>query len=487
MITTSFTFKNTKRRKLVNVANLTVLACIALNGCTQDKSIPKFQQTELNPGGAFTTQRLSTRSYVEPGNNLSASQKLNFWTGFSLFRDPWVIAPSSTKDRDGLGPLFNTRSCISCHTSGGRGLPPKSEISKPSALVIRLGGTEIKGPVIDPNYGGQIQPRAVDKTLSGEAQLKVQYESINGQYADGEAYQLQRPQYQLVQLASGPLANNIGLSPRLAPIVYGAGLLDAIDESDLIYQEDINDKNNDGISARYNRVPNVVTHTKQVGRFGHKAKHPNLQQQVAAAFRDDIGITSTLFPEESCIPEHIHTPTQAQIACNEYAKKGGHLKEEIPNNLLNLVVHFNQGLAVPPARHLQSKQAQEGRTLFYQIGCESCHTPSHTTRSDYPSPALANQVIWPYTDLALHDMGEGLADGVIEFQANGNEWRTPPLWGLGAQSSWRKERHFLHDGRAKSFSEAILWHGGEAQKSQQQFIQLSQSERKALVAFLEAI
>jgi CxxC motif-containing protein (DUF1111 family) len=465
-------------------------------------SVPDFEQAEHLPAGGMTGKGLSDRSFVQVGRNVDRKQELLFWTGFSLFRDPWVIAPSSTKDRDGLGPLFNTRSCISCHLSGGKGPAPQEGNSKPTALVVRFGSGE-NGLFSDPIYGDQLQPRAIAIThnsiapdLLGEAKLQLGYQEVYGEYADGSTYILRQPTYQLTDLAYGELDKRTVLSPRFSPVIYGVGLLDAISEQDLLVQEDINDNNQDGISAKYNRVPIAPSnhntadfhHSVEnfegtirlgVGRFGHKAKHPSLHQQVAAAFRDDIGITNTSFDTESC--------STKQANCQAASVIGGHQSVEIPDKLLDLVTQFNQLIAVPPARNLDSATAQQGRELFYKIGCESCHTASYTTDAEYPHKSLANQTIWPYTDLALHDMGAGLADGVNEYAANGTEWRTPPLWGIGARKNIRSENLYLHDGRAKTVAAAILWHGGEAQISQQNFIQLNKQQRNALLAFLDAI
>jgi CxxC motif-containing protein (DUF1111 family) len=476
---------------------LLLLSACSKNGY-EAPIVPVFDKAELQPGGSMTSARGSDRSYILTGVGLKAQQKLDFWTGFSLFRDPWVIAPSSTEDRDGLGPVFNTRSCISCHSAGGRGPKPEIGLSKPSALVIRLGFKDgLQHSAFTQSktyqaYGDQIQPRGIPitharlpETVKGEAHLSLTYQNIIGQYADGSPYILRKPEYALTSLNYGPIESTVGLSPRFAPIVYGTGLLDAIAERDLLKQEDPDDRDVNGISARYNRVAyvkqaetsgNDYTH---IGRFGHKAKHPNLAQQVAAAFRDDIGITNTWFTDESCAP--------SQGACEIASSLGGHNGVEIPDKLLNLVIAFNQFLAVPPARNLTRGKETEGRALFYHGGCADCHTPKYITADDYPVSALAGQTIWPYTDLALHDMGPGLADGVTEFAASGREWKTPPLWGLGAQKVFRKEALYLHDGRARSLAEAILWHGGEAQKSQQFFINLSKKERSNLLAFLDAI
>ncbi len=463
---------------------LIFFVCIALFGLSACKKtdVPELSNNENFPGGEMTAKFLSDRSYVYPGEGTSKQEQLNFWTGFSLFRDPWVVAPSSTKDRDGLGPLFNTRSCISCHQDGGKLTRVNTQSSELSGLLIRLGPLAPSSPQVDPHYGGQIQTKSIAKyadAMKPEATVSIGYQIKEGEFADGQTYYLNSPTYRLNDLAYGPINEGIGLSPRFAPIVYGAGLLDAISEEDLLAQEDIDDQNNDGISAKYNRVPDITTSKIRLGRFGHKALHPTLKQQVAAAFHGDIGITSSLFTQESC--------THVQIECQQLSTNGGHDSYEIPDKLLSLVVQFNQWLAVPRARNLSNQVVQKGRSIFYQIGCESCHTATYRTSESYPVKSLSGQTIWPYTDLALHNMGPELADGVNEYDAKGSEWRTPPLWGLGLQQKFRAEQRFLHDGRASSFSEAILWHGGEAQKSKNQFIQLTRDDRKALLAFLGSI
>ncbi len=462
---------------------LTIALTLLAAGCSKH-SAPEFSESELQPGGSLTAKRLSERTYIVPGKGISRAQELEFWTGFSLFRDPWVIAPSSTKDRDGLGPLFNTRSCVSCHDAGGRAKAAEAGEFLPDALVIRLGSTDAKIAGVDPNYGDQVQHRAIDydrgrlpQKIEPEAWLKLEFETIEGKFSDGTKYQLQKPSYELTKLAYGPLAGHIGLSPRHAPNVFGMGMLDAISDADLLAQEDINDTNQDGISAKYNKVPNVVSGAIEIGRFGFKAKHPNMAQQVAGAFQGDIGITSSLFPQEAC--------TEIQTSCSKASELGEHVSVEIPDDLLELVNDFNRFLAVPPARKLKNKL--EGRELFYQLDCHLCHTPSYNTDGNHPIKELAGQTIWPYTDLALHDMGERLADGVNEFSANGREWRTPPLWGIGLQQHYTGQARYLHDGRARSIEEAILWHGGEAAKSQHAYTNLSKEQRQQLLAFLAAI
>lgn len=462
---------------------LSIALAVFIAGCSKAPA-PDLSESEHQPGGSLTAKRLSDRTYIFPGKGINKVQELEFWTGLSLFSDPWVIAPSSTKDRDGLGPVFNARSCIACHDAGGRSKVHEAGEFLPTALLIRLGSTDVNTMAVDPVYGGQLQPRTIDydrarlpEKVKSEGSVKLTFTEVEGKFADGTIYRLQKPSYELTKLGYGELAPHVGLSPRHAPNVFGMGMLDAIADADLLSQEDINDSDGDGISAKYNRVTDVVTGKMEVGRFGFKAKHPNLEQQVAGAFRGDIGITSTLFPDEAC------TPTQT--SCALASALGEHDSVEIPDKLLRLVDGFSRYLAVPPARRLQDKLA--GRALFYQLDCQQCHTPSYTTDINYPVKELAGQKIWPYTDLALHDMGEGLADGVYEYSANGQEWRTPPLWGIGLQKAYTGQARYLHDGRARSLEEAILWHGGEAEAAQQAYTKLSKEQRTQLLDFLAAI
>ncbi|REL28972.1 hypothetical protein DXX93_15355 [Thalassotalea euphylliae] len=469
------------------VIGLTAINLLA--GCEQQpKTVaPAFDASEHSPGGKATIKNFNYRTFIKPGAHLTGLDRVDFWAGFTFFEMPWVEAPASTSVRDGLGPLFNTHSCLSCHGKGSRGKFFDEGIGEQSGLLIRLGPTHPNAPKVDPVYGGQIQVRTIAAAkkyltdpLLPEAKIDLAFEYTDGQYADGESYQLRKPIIKLAELGYGELASGIGLSPRFGPNIFGMGLLDAISDKDLIAQEDLADANGDHISAKYNRGLDVVTGEKAIGRYGFKAKHPNLLQQVTDAFNNDIGIVNPLFPNEVC--------TDSQPGCQQASKitnpKGEH---EIAERLVQDVMIFSRHIGVPPARNLEDTETQQGRELFYQLNCQACHTPSYTTSATYPHQDLASIKIWPYTDLALHDMGEGLADGVFENDANGKEWRTPPLWGIGLQQQVQGQQLFLHDGRARSISEAILWHGGEAQASQQVFKQLTATERKALIKFLRAI
>ncbi|NOU50104.1 hypothetical protein HG263_06065 [Pseudoalteromonas sp. JBTF-M23] len=447
-------------------------------------AIPVFSELELLPGGQATASRMVKRTFIHPAGNIPTIEQLDFWDGFSFFRDPWVASPAITSDRDGLGPLFNARSCKACHNDGGRGRLNRSGELASSALLFRL--LKSDGVGVDKHYGGQLQPNAIrlshhklTKPVIGEGKVRVEYQILNGTYPDGSAYSLRKPIYHLEQLGYGKLEINTVLSARYAPAIYGMGLIDAISEQDLLSQQDLEDLNGDGIKTQYNMVINAQTGQRQIGRFGFKGLHATLEQQVAGAFVNDIGITNLIFPEEVC--------TDVQLMCRKAASVDPQGTLDIPKKLHDLTVYMNKTLAVPKARDLTSERAQQGRTLFYQLRCNSCHTPTYKTRSDYPIAALQGQQIYPYSDFALHDMGAELADQGIENLASGNQWRTPPLWGVGLQKRVQGFEAYLHDGRARTLEEAILWHGGEALQIKQHFMTLSAKQRSAVIYFLKQI
>ncbi len=327
----------------------------------------------------------------------------------------------------------------------------------------------------DPRYGHQLQNRAVAGILP-EAQTQIRYREIEGAFADGTGYTLLQPQYALAAPAYGAPHDELLVSPRVANQMIGLGLLEAVPEADLLARADPNDADGDGVSGRPNYVWDAFNGRRALGRFGWKANQPHLLQQVAAAFAADMGITSALFPAEEC--------TDSQAECRAQPTGGA---PEIASDDLHKVVLYASALAVPARRDWDDPQVLAGKRLFRTLGCVACHVPVQQTGIHPTIPALSHQRIRPYTDLLLHDMGEGLADGRPDFEANGREWRTPPLWGIGLFETVNGHTRYLHDGRARNLMEAVLWHGGEAERAKERVLHLTAAERRALLAFLESL
>jgi CxxC motif-containing protein (DUF1111 family) len=430
-------------------------------------------------GGETTREVDNQNAFSFPAPKLSNEQRRLFEVGDSFFTENWVTAPASTDARDGLGPMFNAQSCSSCHLLDGRGIPASTGNGELGLLVrLSVPGTGAQGePLDEPNYGGQLQDRA-NLGIPAEGELVIDYEDQPGTFGDGTPYSLRVPTYSIEGEAFGPLVDDVLISPRLAPQVVGMGLLEAVPESDIVAAADPDDGDGDGISGRPNRAWNPRTRQTELGRFGWKANVPSVEAQVAGAFHGDIGITSDLHPDQGC--------TAVETACQQ-AVDGG--EPEITGERLAAVTFYSRTLAVPAMRDTDSDDVRDGAEVFEQLGCASCHSPTLHT-GDSPSvdiATLADQVIHPYTDLLLHDMGRGLADNRPDFEATGSEWRTPPLWGLGLIDEVNGERFLLHDGRARSIEEAILWHGGEGEAAEESFRSAPAETRRKLLAFLEAL
>jgi CxxC motif-containing protein (DUF1111 family) len=346
-------------------------------------------------------------------------------------------------------------------------------------MLLRLSvpGADARGaPVPEPSYGGQLQGRSIPG-VPAEGRPGVTYEEVEGRFGDGEPYSLRRPSYSIETPGYGPLADDVLVSPRVAPHLVGLGLLEAVPEETLRALSDPDDRDGDGVSGRLNLVWDVAAGRKVPGRFGWKANQPSLRQQTAGAFNGDVGITSSLFAEESC--------TSAQKECLAAARGGE--GPQLREGFLDSVVSYVSTLAVPARRRPEAPEVKRGKGLFAGAGCASCHTPVLQTGAHPRFPELSQQKIRPFTDLLLHDLGPELADGRPDFEATGSEWRTPPLWGLGLVPTVNRHRTLLHDGRARGFAEAILWHGGEAEASREAFRRLPRPDREALVAFLESL
>jgi len=440
---------------------------------------------DTKSGGGTSVKKDGANAYSMPAGNLPMSKRLDFSVGNSFFRNPWVQAPASTDARDGLGPLFNTNGCQNCHIKDGRGHPPEAGDLHAVSMLVRLSipamtpaqkKAFIKDGVIpEPTYGGQLQDFALqDQTPEG--QINITYSDVPVTFKDGTQVTLRKPDLKIVDLGYGEMHPDTQFSARVAPIMIGLGLLESIPDETLLEWADENDANGDGISGKPNKVWDVQREDFAIGRFGWKAGQPTLMQQNAAAFNGDVGLTSNLFPNENC--------TTNQTLCSELPNGG---KPEVSDKILNFVEFYSQHLAVPIRRNTKDPQVIAGQALFAKAGCESCHKTSVKTGEREGLPALSNQLIHPYTDLLLHDMGEGLADNRPEYLANGQEWRTAPLWGIGYTKEVNDHTYFLHDGRARNLMEAVLWHGGEAEKAKQTVLTFNQKERDALIAFLNSL
>lgn len=436
---------------------------------------------EALSGGHTTTTVTGANAFSMPAVNLPMMNRLDFSVGNSFFRNPWVTAPASTDARDGLGPIFNANGCQNCHIKDGRGHPPLNADDDAVSMLIRLSIPNLQqqdlthsGVLPEPTYGGQLQDQAIPGA-NPEARIAVDWQYSVVALWDGSQIQLRAPQINLEDLAYGPMHEQVMMSMRIAPPMIGLGLLESLSEESILANADPNDANGDGISGRANWVWDIAAQQSALGRFGWKAGQPNLSQQNASAFAGDIGITSQLRPSTDCT---------ASQGCERFPN-GGEFEAE--QNTLKFVDFYTRHLAVPKRRNIDQRAVKYGKTIFQSIECAACHVSGQITAINPEFPALSQQRIYPYTDMLLHDMGEGLADNRPEFLATGSEWRTPPLWGLGYTEEVGGQAFYLHDGRARTIEEAILWHGGEAETSRNAYVALPSAQRQALIKFLESL
>jgi CxxC motif-containing protein (DUF1111 family) len=437
--------------------------------------------------GTFTIQRFDQMAYSEPAPVLTVKQRQTFMVGRNVFHRKWAAVVSLNGDW-GLGPTFNATQCSECHVRDGRGSPPASASEQPVAQFVRLslpGREETGGPKPHPNYGDQIQNRALQgqnvdlaygiEPIPVEADLYLEWEERVVSLADGEQVALRRPKLRIENLGFGPLGEDVMISIRNTQALIGLGLLDAVAEQTIL---DIASKQKErGLNGRANTVWDAINRRPALGRYGWKANQPSLKQQVAAAAIGDMGVASRLYPDQNCPP--VQTICRRELPGNV---------PEIVNHELDALEFWLRGLAVPARRNATEPLVQRGEALFERAGCAACHLPELRTAAQFPPlPQLADQTVRAYTDLLLHDMGDELADGRPDFLAGPRDWRTAPLWGLGLSSVVNGSTALLHDGRARNPTEAILWHGGEAQTSRDAFRNMPKADRAALVAFLESI
>lgn len=464
----------------------------AATALTRDFSRPEAH--ELLSGGAGTfLGPFDAKAMTHADVTLDDSGIERFKLGFSLFKKMWAQAPSSTQASDGLGPLFNARSCQSCHLRDGRGRPPEAG-SDSQSFLFRLArdpankaeretlAEHVRLNFPDPVYGQQLQTQGVTG-LAGEGRPVISYGEKIVHLAGGETVALRVPRYAVADLAYGPLAGTTTLSPRIAQSLAGMGLLEAIPEAQILAEAARQADANGGVQGRPNLVRDPQSGRIAIGRFGWKAQNPTVRAQAASALSTDIGISS---PDAR---DAFGDCTKAQAACR--AMPTGVQPRlgdtEAPDPILALLTHYTANIALPARRDVGDDEVLAGKALFYGAGCADCHRPKFVTARNAAAPQHAFQLIWPYSDLLLHDMGEELADGQQVGEATGREWRTAPLWGIGFARTVNGYEAYLHDGRARTLEEAILWHGGEGERARDAYAALARADRQKLLRFLGSL
>jgi CxxC motif-containing protein (DUF1111 family) len=449
--------------------NLCIISC---NKHDMEVLAPQAGE-EFSAGVNGTVTDETSNAFGNPIPGLSAAEKDMFIVGNSFNRNSWVTAPSSTTGRDGLGPFFNATACASCHVLDGRGKPP-SPGEEPTSMVFRLSMAD-GSPL--PGYGNQLQNHAING-VEAEGSVDVEYIEIPGTYPDGTPYTLRKPTYTFINLKYGNFPAGFLFSPRVAPKMTGTGNFDAVTDETLQRLADPDDADGDGISGRLNHVYDRIKQKTVIGKYGWKSNAPSIANQVADAFLNDIGITSSVLPDQQLAGK--------QKDMYKDLPNGGN--PEITDDFYNDVVFYTSALAMPARRkNFADQQVLLGKKLFTNIGCGKCHTPDMKTGTHELVSQLSNQTIHPYSDLLLHDMGDALSDGRPDGEAAGNEWRTPPLWGISYHQTVNKHTFLLHDGRARNIEEAILWHGGESTKVLDNFRQLKKEDREKIIQFLESL
>lgn len=455
-------------------ATVALCAALLVTATRAGQPLPIAEPALL--AGAASTSDASPAAYRQPLASLDAAQMKHFSLGAEHLDARWVNYWFE-KGEWGSGPTFNAEACASCHVRNGRGAPVASG-DGPHSLIVRLSlpGSNARGaPQPHPAYGDQLQTRGVPGVVPAEGSVELAWEELQAvRLPEGDLVPLRRPVVALRGLEFGPLGAQVLTSARVAPPLVGLGLLDAVPDSVLLALAQ--DPPDPAMGGHPNRAWDYATGAPSLGRFGHKANVASLRQQVAAAFHGDIGVSSDYFPEQNCPP--------VQKQCREFMPAG---RPELGKVRWAAVEFHLRAAAVPARRGVDDPAVVRGEALFAQARCNGCHVPELRTGEVAGLPGLSNQVIRPYTDLLLHDLGEGLADGRPDFAASGREWRTAPLWGIGLSATVNGQATYLHDGRARTHAEAILWHGGQAQPSRDAFVALPRQDREALLRFLGSL
>lgn len=456
--------------KKIMVISIIAVSITALTMCNKAGIFPESGYDDRLSGGAATVFDQTSKAFSHPIAGMSEHDAHIHDLGDASFEQTFVSAPAPINS--GLGPIFNNVSCISCHHNDGKGTPTLGMSTSSMLVRISIPGIDSHGgPLAAPRFGLQLQDQAIFGKQP-EVHIDINYTDTTVTYPDGSNVILRKPVYSIIN-SYLPLPSGYMLSPRMAPPVFGTGLLENISENTILSFADENDKDGDGISGKPNYVYNNYTGKTELGRFGLKANNPNILLQVAGAYNQDIGVSNYIFKDESSIGQ-----SQADDLNDD---------PELADSILNATAFYVQTLAVPARRNTKDPDVMAGEKIFTQINCSGCHKPTIQTQVNVAFPYLSNQLIHPYTDLLLHDLGDALADNRPDFLATGKEWRTSPLWGIGLFQKTNGIPFYLHDGRARTIEEAILWHGGEAEKSKHQFMQLKQSDRSKLIKFLNSL
>ncbi len=475
--------------KHIGLPLLLILSLLFLSSCDksnaplsererQEINSSAYEQGEELPIGKFSSSVYNYQAFGIVLPYLSTEQRVNFGLGDRLFMK--TFSPHS-----GLGPRFNARACSNCHFRDGRGHPlaVSTDVDKDFSrgFLIRLsieGQAPDGGPKPVPVYGGQLQDRGLDG-IGGEAKVKVTYKSKKGTYPDGTPYELSEPNYEFYEEKFGSL-DGVMYSPRVGGQTIGFGFVDALTEQQILANADEDDRDGDGISGRANYVWNVRQQKHTIGKFGWKANAPTLEQQIAGALSGDMGISTSIFPEQNCPPEQ----TDCQAYVDENGFKG---KIEMSDEELEQLTDYQATLSVPIRRNARKSNVLKGKALFKKLNCIKCHAVGFKVEQSEAVPQIAGTVFNPYSDFLLHDMGDDLADNRPDYLANGREWRTQPLWGIGMIKAVNGHTNLLHDGRARNVEEAILWHSGEAEQPKKEFMNLSRKERQQVLDFVNSL
>jgi len=544
-INNSNSSKKQGRAKLFHLV-LAITSTIIISGCNSSSSDDTTKEAE-HPQAAYTFVSLlggeataidasdSGHGFSTPMPNLTSEELDKHLTGDTHFETAFTTAPNNEHpDLDGLGPVFNNQDCNSCHQRDGRpstitlaegesrvllgsnaGIFLRMSIDDGECLVPSVENNYCKNVGVD-GFGTQLFHRGVLKARDdwqenpfiGQANVYLSYEYSTVTYADGNTVTLKKPMFTIEKpydvapensLNSAILQANVRYSPRNGMPIFGLGLLELISEADILALADENDSNNDGITGRPNWVFDPVKAKNNdpipvsLGRFGWKASTPSVRVQSLEALRGDMGITNPLFPDESIANTALH---ETYLARTGFVDTGidEQGNTEATQQFSDEVVFYAETLAVPARRNINDESVILGAQLFTQVNCVGCHQPDFITSTGerfvggLAAPeVLKGQHIYPFTDMLLHDLGEGLADNRRDFTANGQEWKTRPLWGIGLTKTVNPAAGFLHDGRAADVEEAILWHGGEAEQSKNAYMALAETERQALIDFVMSL